>query len=90
MRRPTRIKNEDYDVPILTIDDFELGLSRKSGPVFHETACSPGIPTSSANSDHVHRKGLLCLCISHVLSAQYSVLNNNLGGMMQKATLQQR
>jgi len=82
MRRPTRIKNEDYDVPILTIDDFELG------PLPEEWTCIPRDCLLAWDTDKQRQiaimcieKAKLCLCISHVLSAQYSVLNNNLGGM---------
>ncbi|KAK5154986.1 hypothetical protein LTR04_005881 [Oleoguttula sp. CCFEE 6159] len=80
MRRPTRIKNEDYDVPMLTLKDFD------TAPLPDSIAC---IPTDcSSLRDQVKQRQLavmciekakLCLCISHVLSTQYSVLGNNLG-----------
>ncbi|KAH0548604.1 hypothetical protein GP486_007852 [Trichoglossum hirsutum] len=82
MRRPTRIKSEDYDVPILTLDDFEI------------SALNPNItcigPECLVARDTVKQRELaimciekakLCVCISHVLSAQYSVLNNNQGAV---------
>ncbi|KAI9881264.1 MAG: hypothetical protein M1830_005550 [Pleopsidium flavum] len=82
MRRPTRIKNEDYDVPILTIDDFELG------PLPEDATCLPRDCLLAWDTDKQRQtaimcieKAKLCLCISHVLSTQYSVLNNNLGGV---------
>ncbi|KAH0536119.1 hypothetical protein FGG08_006985 [Glutinoglossum americanum] len=82
MRRPTRIKSEDYDVPILTLDDFEI------------SSLNPNITCISADCllarDPARQRELaimciekakLCVCISHVLSAQYSVLNNNQGAV---------
>ena len=82
MRRPTRIKNEDYDVPMLTIEDFELD------PLPAEVSCISRECSIAWDSDKRRQvavmcieKAKLCLCISHVLSAQYSVLNSNLGGV---------
>ena len=82
MRRPTRIKNEDYDVPMLTLEDFELE------PLPEGTACISRDCSFAWDTDKRRQiavmcieKAKLCLCISHVLSAQYSVLNNNLGGL---------
>lgn len=79
MRRPTRIKNEDFDVPMLTVDDFEI----KALPA---NSC---IPTSCTLMQDLSKqrqlavmcieKAKLCICISHVLSTQYSVLHNNHG-----------
>ncbi|KAI9653891.1 MAG: hypothetical protein M1829_001117 [Trizodia sp. TS-e1964] len=83
MRRPSRIKIEDYNVPMLTIDDFELGS------VAADISC---IPSSCVVARDVVKqrklalmcieKAKLCLCISHVLSAQYSVLNSEVGPSM--------
>lgn len=82
MRRPTRIKSEDYDVPMLTLEDFELE------PLPEGFSCISRECTLAWDSDKRRQiatmcieKAKLCLCISHVLSAQYSVLNNNLGGV---------
>ncbi|EAU38671.1 conserved hypothetical protein [Aspergillus terreus NIH2624] len=84
MRRPMRVKDDDCDVPMLTLDDFE----------FHPF--SPEIVSMVGNSeilqDVSHQKELalmfiekakLCLCVSHVLSAQYSVLSHKFGGTME-------
>ncbi len=82
MRRPTRIKNQDYDVPMLTIEDFELD------PLPEDSACLSRDCLLAWDTEKWRQiaimcieKAKLCLCISHVLSAQYSVLNNNLGGV---------
>ncbi|KAF9894204.1 hypothetical protein FE257_007706 [Aspergillus nanangensis] len=84
MRRPMRVKDDDCDVPMLTLDDFE----------FHPF--SPEIISMVGNSEVLqnvsHQKELalmfiekakLCLCVSHVLSAQYSVLSHKFGGTME-------
>ena len=81
MRRPTRIKNEDCDVPMLVLDDFDteplpLELVRMLG------GC-PAVRDSSKRlklAKMCIEKAKLCLCISHVLAAQYSVLSHKFGG----------
>lgn len=80
MRRPTRIKNQDFDVPMLTVSDFESAVLPAG------SSCIPA-NCSFVRSKEKQRqsailcieKAKLCICISHVLSAQYSVLNNNHG-----------
>ncbi|KAJ5628334.1 hypothetical protein N7490_010562 [Penicillium lividum] len=84
MRRPMRVKDDDCDVPMLTMDDFE----------FH--AFSPEIVKMVGDSEILQNvshqrelalmfieKARLCLCVSHVLSAQYSVLSHKFGGTME-------
>ncbi|THC91329.1 hypothetical protein EYZ11_009215 [Aspergillus tanneri] len=84
MRRPMRVKDDDCDVPMLTLDDFEF------------YPFSPEIVSMVGNSEILqsvsHQKQLalmfiekakLCLCVSHVLSAQYSVLSHKFGGTME-------
>ncbi|KAM0346059.1 hypothetical protein ACHAPU_005820 [Fusarium lateritium] len=75
MRRPTRIKDEDFDVPMLEESDFEIEVLPESNTV---------IPPSCAlvrNLDMQRElaimciaKAQLCVCISRMLKAQYSVL----------------
>jgi len=80
MRRPTRVKDEDYDVPMLTEDDFEIrALDPNNSIVGSEGGI---IRNEEAQRNLAHMciaKAKLCLCISHVLSAQYSVLVRNQG-----------
>ncbi|KAJ5577809.1 uncharacterized protein N7459_006773 [Penicillium hispanicum] len=84
MRRPMRVKDDDCDVPMLTLNDFE----------FH--SFSPEIVKMVGDSEILrninHQRDLalmfiekakLCLCVSHVLSAQYSVLSHKFGGTME-------
>src|SRR3954468_4052464 len=78
MRRPTRVKDEDYDVPMLTEDDFE------TEPLSDNITI---VSTKLIRNEESQRqlaqlciaKAKLCLCVSHVLSAQYSVLIRNQG-----------
>ena len=81
MRRPTRIKNEDCDVPMLVLDDFDteplpLELIRMLGgcPAVRDSAKRLKLAKMCIE------KAKLCLCISHVLAAQYSVLSHKFGG----------
>lgn len=80
MRRPTRIKDADFDVPMLKLEDFEADILPE-GP-----SCMPAHCTLLRDSEKQHQiavmcieKAKLCICISHVLSVQYSVLHNNHG-----------
>lgn len=88
MRRPTRIKTEDFDVPMLTMDDFEIAAIPDS------ITCVPA-DCRVAKDVEIQRqlavlcieKARLCLCISHVLSKQYCVLNNNHGLQNDRTTM---
>ncbi|KZF26500.1 hypothetical protein L228DRAFT_264886 [Xylona heveae TC161] len=78
MRRPTRIKHDDYDVSMLSLDDFNFA------PLptwFCQAApeCSLAVDTEKQRqlATMCIEKAKLCLCISHVLGTQYSVLNGH-------------
>lgn len=80
MRRPTRIKDSDFDVPMLTVDDFEKTVLGE-GP-----SCIPANCTIMRDADKQRRTAVMCiemtkLCIlvSNVLSVQYSVISNGQG-----------
>ena len=88
MRRPTRIKSEDFDVPMLTLDDFEIA------PIPDSITCIPADCRVARDVDVQRQlaimcieKARLCLCISHVLSKQYCVLNNNHGLQNDRTTM---
>lgn len=88
MRRPTRIKPEDFDVPMLTLDDFSFG------PVSESSSCVPASCTIARDVDKQRElaimcieKAKLCLCISQILSKQYCVLNNNQGLLNDRTTM---
>jgi hypothetical protein len=84
MRRPTRIKHEDCDVPMLLEEDFETEglpaeLVRMLGgcPAVRDTAKRTTLAKLCIET------AKLCLCISHVLSAQYSVLSHKFGSTIE-------
>ncbi|KAL9090879.1 MAG: hypothetical protein Q9165_005087 [Trypethelium subeluteriae] len=80
MRRPIRIKNEDYDVPMMTMDDFEIApLPDYIGCVPADCVIARDVEAQRQLASMCIEKTKLCLCISQVLSTQYSVLNNNQG-----------
>lgn len=80
MRRPTRIKNEDFDVPMLTIDDFDIGhLSTYSSQFAVASKLMQDTRMQRDLAIMCIEKAKLCICISHVLMTQYSVLHNNHG-----------
>jgi hypothetical protein len=88
MRRPTRIKTEDYDVPMLTMDDFEIAA------VADNITCVPRSTVIARNTERQRQlammcieKAKLCLCISQVLSKQYCVLNNQQGIANDRTTM---
>jgi hypothetical protein len=84
MRRPTRIKHEDCDVPMLTEDDFETeGLPAE---LVRMLGGCPAVRDSAKRVTLAHlciETAKLCLCISHVLSAQYSVLSHKFGSTVE-------
>ncbi|KAJ5491799.1 hypothetical protein N7453_009896 [Penicillium expansum] len=84
MRRPMRVKDDDCDVPMLSLDDFEFH------PFSPEIVAIVGNSEILQNVSHQRElalmfieKAKLCLCVSHVLSAQYSVLSHKFGGTME-------
>lgn len=79
-----RVKDDDCDVPMLTLDDFEFH------PFSPEIVRMVGNSEILQNVEHQKKlalmfieKAKLCLCVSHVLSAQYSVLSHKFGGTME-------
>lgn len=79
-RRPTRIKTGDFDVPMLEVEDFEIAVLPEG------TSCIPADCTLLRDVEKQRQlavmcvaKAKLCMCISTVLSVQYSVLHNNHG-----------
>jgi hypothetical protein len=86
MRRPTRIKSEDCDVPMLSIEDFDIDIGFDENEAFFWTA-----EERARQEREVIRqqqlavlcieKAKLCVCISQVFAVQYSVLNTNQGSL---------
>lgn len=81
MRRPTRVKDEDYDVPMLTEDDFEIQALDENNSIVPANGGGMirDVEAQRKLAQMCIAKAKLCLCISHVLSAQYSVLVRHQG-----------
>lgn len=74
MRRPTRIKPEDYDVPMLSLDDFEIqALSDGNTCISEECLLIRDVGMQRDLGIMCVAKAKLCRIISHVLVTQYSV-----------------
>ncbi|KAF3931563.1 hypothetical protein ABW19_dt0208493 [Dactylella cylindrospora] len=79
MRRPTRIKDEDCDVPMLTLEDF--GFTTESDDLA-EVLFGGDIAEQKRRRKHrtlalmCIEKAKLCVLIGNVLTVQYSVLNS--------------
>ncbi|KAI1391030.1 fungal-specific transcription factor domain-containing protein [Hypoxylon trugodes] len=75
MRRPTRIKDEDFDVPMLDESDFEIEpLADDVQIISPECTLMRDVMMQQELALMCIAKAKLCLCISHMLKAQYSVL----------------
>ncbi|KAH6892084.1 fungal-specific transcription factor domain-containing protein [Thelonectria olida] len=75
MRRPTRIKDEDFDVPMLDESDFEIEMLPEDNTVI-PASCTlvRDLDMQRELATMCIAKAQLCVCISHMLKAQYSVL----------------
>lgn len=75
MRRPTRIKDEDFDVPMLTESDFEIeALPDDNKLLSPECTVIRNTDLQRELAEMCVQKAKLCVLISHMLKAQYSVL----------------
>ncbi|EFY95118.1 Zn(2)-Cys(6) zinc finger domain protein [Metarhizium robertsii] len=75
MRRPTRIKDEDFDVPMLVESDFDIQpLAEGISVVPPECTLVRDVGMQRELAAMCISKAKLCLCISHMLKTQYSVL----------------
>jgi hypothetical protein len=80
MRRPTRIKDEDFDVPMLSLTDFELEpLASDNLTISTDCTFIRDVSMQEDLAKLCIAKAKLCLIISHVLTAQYSVLVRDQG-----------
>ena len=84
MRRPMRVKDDDCDVPMLTMDDFEFHqFSPEIVSMVGDSEILQNVKHQRELASMFIEKAKLCLCVSHVLSAQYSVLSHKFGGTME-------
>ncbi|KAG6219737.1 Cutinase transcription factor 1 beta [Claviceps purpurea] len=75
MRRPIRIKDQDFDVPMLTESDFDIQpLQEGISVVPAECTLIRDVNMQRELAVMCIWKAKLCLCISHMLKVQYSVL----------------
>ncbi|KAJ5465297.1 uncharacterized protein N7458_000983 [Penicillium daleae] len=82
MRQPMRIRDCDFDVPMVTTDDFSLL------PVSENVIRFLGYSEVLQNAGYQRHliimfieRSKLCVTLGHVLSAQYPDLNNQVGSM---------
>lgn len=84
MRRPMRVKDDDCDVPMLTLDDFEFqSFSPEIVQMIGDSEILQNVSHQRDLALMFIEKAKLCLGVSHVLSAQYSVLSHKFGGTME-------
>ena len=79
MRRPTRIKAGDFDVPMLTVEDFDIQAlpDPESSCVPIECSLLRDVEKQRVLAVMCIEKAKLCTVISNVLSVQYSFFHNN-------------
>ncbi|KAL4809779.1 fungal-specific transcription factor domain-containing protein [Aspergillus unguis] len=77
LRRTARIRDEDFDVAALTLDDFDL--EAPSQPLIHLLGASaftePDAEGRRVVAGMIIELSQLCLCIGHILHSQYTVLD---------------
>ncbi|KAH6626213.1 fungal-specific transcription factor domain-containing protein [Chaetomium sp. MPI-SDFR-AT-0129] len=78
MRRPTRIKGEDFDVPVLNEDDFEIAaLPEENQLLGPECALIRDMEMQRELAIMCIEKAKLCMFIGDMLRVQYSVLSRS-------------
>ncbi|KAK4038776.1 fungal-specific transcription factor domain-containing protein [Parachaetomium inaequale] len=78
MRRPTRIKSEDFDVPPLNEDDFEIeALPEENQLLGPECALMRDLEMQRELAVMCIEKAKLCMLIGDMLKVQYSVLSRS-------------
>jgi hypothetical protein len=71
-RGPLGIKDEDFDTPMLILEDFEIEALPGDNSIISSALNDPTIQTDLALI--CIEKARLCLCIGHVISIQYPLL----------------
>ena len=78
MRRPTRIKDEDFDVPMLEISDFEIEVLPEEIQILgSDCVLIRNTEMQQQLAVMCIEKAKLCISISNMLKAQYSVLSRD-------------
>ena len=79
VRKPLRIRDADYDTPMLVLEDFDLTpLSTRSVLLLGEHAMQD-VQTQTTLAQLCIEKAKLCVCVGHVLSTQYTAFGNRSG-----------
>ncbi|KAJ8612975.1 hypothetical protein MRB53_037183 [Persea americana] len=74
MRRPMRIKTQDYDVPMLTLEDFDLEpLPDNLTCIAKDCVMARDTTMQRTLAVMYIELAKLCLCMSHVFNAQYAL-----------------
>ncbi|KAK4203822.1 fungal-specific transcription factor domain-containing protein [Triangularia verruculosa] len=85
MRRPTRIKDDDFDVPMLEEGDFEISVLREDNQLLGpDCALARDLDMQRELALMCIEMAKLCLLVSEMLRAQYSILSR--GGMRPDVT----
>jgi hypothetical protein len=80
MRQPIRINDEDYNVPMLTEDDFELvALPESITIISQDCTLMRDFEAQRDLAQMCIAKAKLCLCMSRVLNTQRSMLVRHQG-----------
>ncbi|KAF9891543.1 hypothetical protein FE257_004010 [Aspergillus nanangensis] len=75
IRRPARVRPDDFNVPMLTLDHFNMGpVSDEVAMLLGQSALALNVDTQRTLSIMCIELAKLCTCIGHVLLSQYSVL----------------
>lgn len=88
IRRPARIRAEDFDVPVLTLGDFEMEpLENDILRYLVPLPLSDDSPTKTTLGLCFIELTRLCVHIGDILSTQYSVLGNPARGAEENITM---
>ena len=87
-RKPLRIRADDFDVPMLVLDDFDVqSLSPKLLRLLGDCAAAKNVATKTTLARLCIEKAKLCICIGHVLTLQYSLSAPNSGSTLETSMM---
>src|SRR5450755_2607859 len=77
MRRPVFIKEEDYDVPMLTLDDFKIAaLPENVSCIPMDCVLAQDVDCQRQLAEICIEKAKLCRSITHILETSYTASKN--------------
>lgn len=80
IRRPSRVRDEDFDVPQLKLDDFDISTTPSEDVVRLMGDSGLTAPNGEARTVVAImciELSRLCVCIGHILHSQYTILGQN-------------